>query len=89
MPRAMPTSRKRPLKARWPDVTADPDRQRGDVVFWPGHVGIMTDSEFFLHANGHTMDTTLEPFAEAEARIRDAENPVRTIVRVPLDPTAG
>lgn len=77
------------LKARWPDVTADPDRQRGDVVFWPGHVGIMTDSEFFLHANGHTMDTTLEPFAEAEARIRDAENPVRTIVRVPLDPTAG
>lgn len=69
------------LKAQWRDVTADPDRERGDIVFWPGHVGIMTDSEHLLHANASSMDTTLEPFAEAEARIRDKENPVRTIVR--------
>ncbi|MAK64852.1 MAG: hydrolase Nlp/P60 [Maricaulis sp.] len=73
------------LKARWPEVTADPERQRGDVVFWPGHVGILTDSEHLLHANGHTMDTTLEPYAEAEARIREGGTPVRTIIRVPLD----
>ena len=73
------------LKARWPEVTADPERQRGDVVFWPGHVGILTDSEHLLHANGHTMDTTLEPYAAAEARIREGGTPVRTIIRVPLD----
>ncbi|WP_300527218.1 NlpC/P60 family protein [Maricaulis sp.] len=71
------------LKARWGDVTGDRARERGDVVFWPGHVGIMTDSEHLLHANAHTMDTTLEPFAEAEARIRQKENPVRMIARPP------
>jgi len=71
------------LKEMWDDVTADVERVRGDIVFWPGHVGILTDSEHLLHANAFTMDVTLEPFAEAERRIREAENPVRTIVRLP------
>lgn len=71
------------LKAAWRDVTDDPERRRGDIVFWPGHVGIMTDSEHFLHANASTMDVTLEPFVDAEARIRAAENPVRAIYRRP------
>ncbi|MFT6541344.1 MAG: hypothetical protein ACJAU5_000415, partial [Maricaulis maris] len=69
------------LKAIWEDVTGTAERRRGDVVFWPGHVGIMTDSEHLLHANASSMDVTLEPFAEAEARIRAAENPVRAIYR--------
>lgn len=69
------------LKDIWPDVTGIADRERGDVVFWPGHVGIMTDSEHLLHANAGFMEVTLEPFVEAEARIREQENPVRTIVR--------
>ncbi|MBR9825970.1 MAG: C40 family peptidase [Alphaproteobacteria bacterium] len=73
------------LKAQWTDVTANPERQRGDIVFWPGHVGIMTDSDHLLHANAHTMDVTQELFAEAEERIRLKENPVRTIVRPPAN----
>lgn len=71
------------LKSIWDDVTEQSQHQRGDIVFWPGHVGILTDSEHLLHANAFTMDVTLEPFAEAEARIRASENPVRTIVRPP------
>ncbi|WP_417498227.1 C40 family peptidase [Maricaulis sp.] len=69
------------LGAIWTDVTADPERRRGDVVFWPGHVGIMTDSEHLLHANGHWMEVTLEPFERAEARIREGHAPVRHIFR--------
>ncbi len=69
------------LGAIWTDVTANPQRERGDVVFWPGHVGIMTDSEHLLHANGHWMDVTLEAFDEAERRIREAHAPVRGIFR--------
>lgn len=69
------------LKENWQDVTMAPERLRGDVVFWPGHVGIMTDSERLLHANASSMDVTLEHFSEAEARIRAAENPVRAIYR--------
>lgn len=72
------------LKEIWDDVTWNDERDRGDIYFWPGHVGILTDSEHLLHANAFTMDVTLEPFSEAVARIREAENPVRTIVRPPF-----
>ena len=69
------------LAALWTDVTRMVDRQRGDVVFWPGHVGIMTDSEHLLHANGHWMDVTLEAFDEAERRISEGHATVRRIFR--------
>jgi cell wall-associated NlpC family hydrolase len=44
--------------------------QRGDLVFWRGHVGIMLDTTRLLHANGHHMAVAVEPLAGAEARIR-------------------
>lgn len=71
------------LRERWDTVALERERARGDIVFWPGHVGIMTDSEFMLHANATSMDVALEPFAEAEPRIRAAENPVSSILRPP------
>lgn len=43
--------------------------QRGDLIFWPGHVGIMCDEQIFLHANAFHMKTAKEPYAEAVARI--------------------
>ena len=43
--------------------------QRGDLVFWKGHVGIMCDQETLLHANGHTMSVAKEPLSEAISRI--------------------
>lgn len=43
--------------------------QRGDLVFWKGHVGIMRDAETLLHANGNTMSVALEPLALAIERI--------------------
>jgi cell wall-associated NlpC family hydrolase len=43
--------------------------QRGDFVFWPGHVGIMIDSATLIHANGHHMATVIEPLSEAAHRI--------------------
>lgn len=44
--------------------------QRGDLVFWRGHVGMMLDETQLIHANGHHMAVAIEPLAEAEARIR-------------------
>lgn len=43
--------------------------QRGDLVFWKGHVGIMEDGETLLHANGHTMTVARENFEAAVQRI--------------------
>jgi cell wall-associated NlpC family hydrolase len=45
--------------------------ERGDLVFWRGHVGIMLDETRLLHANGHHMAAAIEPLAEAEIRIRE------------------
>lgn len=43
--------------------------QRGDLLFWPGHVGIMADGVMLLHANAHHMAVGIEPLPEAQARI--------------------
>jgi cell wall-associated NlpC family hydrolase len=43
--------------------------KRGDLVFWNGHVGIMTDEKTLLHANGHHMMVVAEPLKDAVDRI--------------------
>jgi len=42
---------------------------RGDLVFWPGHVGMMRDVRRLVHANAHHMAVTIEPLARVCARI--------------------
>jgi len=49
--------------------TPESDRQRGDMVFWPGHVAMLLDAESIIHANAHHMRTAIEPLAEAITRI--------------------
>ena len=43
--------------------------QRGDLVFWKGHVGMMLDGARMIHANAFHMQVQIEPLAEAVARI--------------------
>lgn len=47
--------------------------QRGDLVFWRGHVGIMANDHMLLHANAHHMAVAYEPLAEAVERIEARE----------------
>ncbi|TIW61566.1 MAG: NlpC/P60 family protein [Mesorhizobium sp.] len=54
-----------PLEPR-PDYSG---LRRGDLVFWKGHVAIMTDAETMIHANGHTMLVSREGLKEAVDRI--------------------
>jgi cell wall-associated NlpC family hydrolase len=53
-------------------LPADATLGRGDLVFWPGHVGLMRDDTTLLHANAHAMCVSSEPLAEARARIQAA-----------------
>jgi cell wall-associated NlpC family hydrolase len=55
--------------------------KRGDLVFWKGHVGIMTGPTELLHANGHHMMVVKEPVAEAVARIHEKSFGAVTSVR--------
>ena len=44
-------------------------RARGDLVFFPGHVGILASKDLLLHANAFWMRTVTEPLADVVARI--------------------
>jgi cell wall-associated NlpC family hydrolase len=57
--------------------------RRGDLVFWEGHVGIMTSAKDFLHANAFHMAVAAEPFAEAKRRIKGAGYEVMCVRRLP------
>jgi cell wall-associated NlpC family hydrolase len=49
-------------------VAPDAPRQRGDLIFWKGHVGVMRDPQTLLHANATHMMVASEPLAEVRAR---------------------
>lgn len=44
--------------------------QRGDLLFWKGHVAMMCDADTLIHANAHHMAVTCEPVQSATQRIR-------------------
>ena len=44
--------------------------QRGDIVFWPGHVGIMVDATMLVHATATHMSVTVEPVCDVAERAR-------------------
>lgn len=46
--------------------------QRGDLLFWPGHVALALDDRRLIHATAHVMAVTIEPIAEVMARIEAA-----------------
>lgn len=54
------------------ELSAEAAMQRGDLVFWSGHVGILRTPDTLLHANAHHMRVTAEPLAEVIARVADA-----------------
>ncbi|MEM9590241.1 MAG: NlpC/P60 family protein [Pseudomonadota bacterium] len=54
------------------DILAGAELTRGDLIFWEGHVGVMTSASRFLHANAYHMAVAHEPFAEARTRIKNA-----------------
>ena len=57
--------------------------QRGDLVFWPGHVGIMIDSVLMVHANAHHMAVVTETLPEAAGRIARDGGPRIAAIRRP------
>ncbi len=57
--------------------------QRGDLVFWKGHVGIMQDDTRLLHANGFHMQVASEPLSGAVERIAHLYDEPTTCRRPP------
>lgn len=59
------------------------DVAAGDLVFWKGHVAIMSSDTMMIHANAHHMAVAYEPLADAIARIEQAgDGPVTSVRRI-------
>lgn len=43
---------------------------RNDLIFWKGHVALVTDPDMLIHANAASMSTTYEPIKTAISRIQ-------------------
>jgi cell wall-associated NlpC family hydrolase len=56
--------------------------QRGDLIFWKGHVGIMRDATTLLHANAHHLMVVSEPLEEAVARIAAKGSEITAVRRL-------
>ena len=47
--------------------------QRGDIIFWNGHVGVCLNAADILHANAHHSRVAIEPIKEAIRRIKTTD----------------
>lgn len=74
------TDQQEPFFKDW--RTADTNFQRGNLVYFKGHVGIMIDAECMLHANAYNMDTWIEDLSEFQRR---AGLEITSVIRLPAD----
>jgi len=69
---------------------ADPGKlalERGDLVFWPGHVAIMCDAVRVIHATAHSLSVTIEPLtAVAERGDPSGRGRLGVVRRLPITP---
>jgi cell wall-associated NlpC family hydrolase len=56
--------------------------QRGDLVFWKGHVAMVREGATLIHANAFHMAVAIEPLAGAIARIREAGSEITSVRRI-------
>jgi cell wall-associated NlpC family hydrolase len=64
------------------DPTESKKLQRGDLIFWNGHVAIVRDADTIVHANAHHMATAVENTRDAIARIKAAGSEIVAIKRL-------
>ena len=74
---AAPRDSDQQMAALGDEIAADEELRRGDLVFFPDHVGLMIDKEMIVHANSHMMQVAIEPLADTIARFaKTADKPV-------------
>jgi cell wall-associated NlpC family hydrolase len=56
--------------------------QRGDLIFWKGHVAIARDADTIVHANAHHMAAVVENTRDAIARIKASGSEIAAIKRL-------
>jgi len=62
--------------------------QRGDLLFWQGHVAIAQSPDWMIHASGHHMEVVVEQIRRAVERTAESHGPLLAILRPQLEPKA-
>lgn len=57
------------------------DFQRGDLLYWPGHVAIALGPDSVVNATAAPLQVVVETFRELDARARSDGGPLRTLRR--------
>ena len=60
--------------------------ERGDLVYWPGHVGIWIAADRFIHGNATDMMVAIAPLRDVATSIEDATGDTIRSVRRPVLP---
>jgi len=63
--------------------------QRGDLLFWKGHVAIAQSPDWMIHASGHHMEVVVEPIRRALERTAESHGPLLAILRPLVEQTAS
>lgn len=64
------------------DAAEHTNLQRGDLLFWKGHVAIARDAHTIVHANAYHMATAIENTSAAIARIKQAGTELLAIKQI-------
>jgi cell wall-associated NlpC family hydrolase len=72
----------RALGAPLDHKTASFKFERGDLIFWRGHVAIARGRDSLVHANAFHMAAIIEPAVEAIARIRGMGSEITSVRRI-------
>jgi hypothetical protein len=62
--------------------------QRGDLLFWKGHVAIAQSADWMIHASGLHMEVVVEPLRRALERIAESHGPLLAILRPSVEQPA-
>lgn len=65
------------VQLKKPHIGSIKNLKRGHVVFWDGHVGIMTDEKNCIHANAFHMKTVTEPISDIINRMNKDQKIVK------------
>ena len=63
------------LQRQQGEAVAFAARAPGDLVFFPGHVGLLLSGDRLCHANAHWMAVVTEPLADVMTRLPEAPEP--------------
>ena len=64
------------------EALAEPQYQRGDLVFWRGHVALMVDAEHVIHANATAMGVSRDSLQDFAMKVEADTGPITQVKRL-------